>query len=60
MSPDSVMSPVVEPVCGFSWGYEVHQGKPTTVPISVDGLSGWADARELLARHCPRWTFLRP
>jgi hypothetical protein len=57
-SPDAVMTPVVEPLCGFSWGYDVHDGTPAPVPISLDGLSGWRDARKLLARHCPGWIFL--
>jgi hypothetical protein len=26
-SPDAVMSPVVEPLCGFSWGYDVVRGE---------------------------------
>jgi hypothetical protein len=57
-SADAVMTRVVEPLCGFSWGYDVHDGVPAVAPIAVNGFSGWRGARELLASHCPGWTFL--
>ena len=56
-TPDSVMSPVVEPLCAFSWGYDARNGVPSPVPVTVDGLRRWADARPLLAGHSPGWTF---
>jgi hypothetical protein len=59
-SPDSVMTPVVEPICGFSWGYRVDRGAPTCLPLTLDGLTHWASARKLLTEHCPGWTFRGP
>jgi hypothetical protein len=58
MSPDAVMTKVVEPLCGFSWGYNVYDGVPAVAPVVVNGLSGWRGARELLVSHCPGWAFL--
>ena len=59
-SPDAVMTKVVAPLCGFSWGYDVHDGVPAVAPIAVNGLCGWRGARELLSSHCQGWTFLEP
>ena len=56
-SPDAVISPEVEPLCGFSWGYDVHEGHPSVVPLTVDGMKRWCDARPVLERHCPGWRF---
>ncbi|HEY2602713.1 MAG TPA: hypothetical protein VGI67_14240 [Thermoleophilaceae bacterium] len=58
VSPDAVMSPVVEPLCGFRWGYNVDEGVPAPVPLAVADSSDWNDARPLLAQHCPGWRFL--
>jgi hypothetical protein len=56
-TPDAVISPQVSPVCGFSWGYDVRDGDPSILPLSVDGLTYWSDARHTLAQNCPGWTF---
>ena len=57
-TPDAVMTKVVEPLCGFSWGYDVCDGVPAVAPIAVNGLGAWRSAREVLAGHCQGWTFL--
>jgi hypothetical protein len=56
-SPDAVISREVEPLCGFSWGYDVHAGQPSVQPLEVDGIRHWPDATALLRTHCPGWTF---
>jgi hypothetical protein len=57
VTPDAVTSPEVQPLCGFSWGYDVHDGRTSIVPLTTEGLKHWPDACPILERHCPDWTF---
>jgi hypothetical protein len=57
VTPDSVMTPVVEPLCGFSWGYDVRDGTPSPVPVVSAGYDQWAAMRPVLTAHCPGWDF---
>lgn len=56
-SPDAVMSPVVEPLCGFSWGYEVVRGKPEIAQLERAGKAEWSWMRSVLEQRYPNWTF---
>ena len=56
-SPDALMSPVVEPLCGFGWGYRVVAGVPGIAPLEPAGASEWASMRAELEPRYPRWTF---
>jgi hypothetical protein len=56
-SPDALMTPVAEPLCGFSWGYDVVGGTPASVPVTVADASRWAAMRPALQAACPAWTF---
>ena len=56
-SPDGVMTPVAEPLCGFSWGYDVAAGVPAPAPLTPAARERWAAMVPALAAGCPGWTF---
>jgi hypothetical protein len=56
-TPHAVMTPVAEPLCGFSWGCEVTGGTPASTPLTPAGADRWAAIRPALAAACPDWTF---
>lgn len=56
-SPDAVISPKVELLRGFSWGYDVHAGRASVVSLALDGMNRWPDTCVILRRHCPGSTF---
>jgi hypothetical protein len=56
-SPDAVMTRVVAPLCGFSWGYDVCDGMPAPVPLAPAGSERWAAMVPAFAAACPAWTF---
>jgi hypothetical protein len=57
VSPDAVMTPVAEPLCGFSWGCDVTGGTPASTPLTPAGAERWAAIRPALAAACPEWSF---
>jgi hypothetical protein len=57
VTPDGLMSPVAEPLCGFSWGYDVAGGAPGSAPLAPAGADQWAAMVPALADACPKWTF---
>jgi hypothetical protein len=57
VTPDGLMTPVAEPLCGFSWGYDVVGGTPAPTPVTPAGPERWAAIRPPLAAACPDWTF---
>ena len=57
-SPDALMTPVVAPLCGFKWGYEVVDANPRIAPLAHAGAREWAWARAQLEERYPAWTFL--
>jgi hypothetical protein len=54
-TPDALLSRVIEPVCGFRWGYR-REGRVTEL---VDAArveeKDWLEAREKLVTHYPDW-----
>jgi len=56
-SPDALMTPVVEPLCGFKWGYRVVDETPHVDPLEPAGAADWAWIRATLERDYPAWTF---
>lgn len=56
-SPDAVVSPVLEPLCGFRWGYEVRAGVPRPTELVPSSKADWLATREQLGTRYPSWTF---
>jgi hypothetical protein len=57
-SPDALMTPVVAPLCGFTWGYEVVGGEPNIAPLEPAGLAEWSWIQAQAKERYPAWTFL--
>jgi hypothetical protein len=56
-TPDLLMTPVVEPLCGCSWGYAVTDGIVSPKPLEPSTLEDWRLARKRLRARLPSWTF---
>jgi hypothetical protein len=56
-SPDALMTRVVEPVCGFRWGYEIHDRDPEPLPLTLADPTSWPSARAVLRERYPAWEF---
>ncbi len=56
-SPDAVMSKVVQPVCGFSWGYEVVGEEIKVLPLEQLEPAAWSPAQAVLQDRYPAWDF---
>ncbi|HZR40004.1 MAG TPA: hypothetical protein VFB12_07815 [Ktedonobacteraceae bacterium] len=57
-SPDALMSRVVQPVCGFQWGYRLPDEQPElSSPMIIDARV-WEPARSILQERYPTWEFL--
>jgi hypothetical protein len=54
-SPDVLLSRVIEPVCGFCWGYLRTAGETKLVEAIRAEEKDWLEAREELAKHYPDW-----
>jgi hypothetical protein len=57
ISPDAVLTPHVQAICGFSWGFEIEAAeiriaKPQPLPESA-----WDAQLDLLRSSYPSWTF---
>lgn len=58
LSPDTVMTKSVRPVCAFHWGYTVGEdGTVTPQWPTSDGLRPWQDVVALLRAEHPNWSF---
>jgi hypothetical protein len=56
-TPDCLLTPVVEPLCGFTWGYDVEQGTVRAKELRVSAFDDWVEVRRLLRIRLPTWTF---
>jgi hypothetical protein len=56
-SPDALMTAVVEPVCGFTWGYEIREARVEPFALAAAGRTEWMEARAELRAALPEWTF---
>lgn len=57
-SPDALMTKVVRPLCGLSWGYKTRDDAVEILPIQRIGPGEWLSARVVLRDRYPRWNFL--
>jgi len=50
------MTSVVEPACGFGWGYDLRPGTPTPIKLLPAGRVEWLDVGEELRNRFSDWT----
>lgn len=55
-TPD-VVSKTVEPVCGFTWGFDIEDGIIKPRALEPARLGDWIETRRLLRFRLPSWTF---
>lgn len=51
------MTRVIEPVCGFAWGYDIRDAVPSPTRLLPVETCDWHDVREELRVRLPSWTF---
>jgi len=56
-TPDCLVSPVVEPVCGFVWGYDIEHGSVSLKDLRPGVANDWVEMRKMLGIRLPTWTF---
>jgi hypothetical protein len=56
-TPDSLMTQVVEPVCGITWGYDVRDGVVAPTELLPATQDDWLRLRDDLRVRLPGWTF---
>lgn len=56
-TPDAVLSKVIRPICGFSWGYRLQAGVALLDPLSVADASDWRRNLPDLRGRFRTWTF---
>jgi hypothetical protein len=56
-TPDCLMTPIVEPLCGFTWGYVIAAGAVTPKALSPAVRDDWVQIRKVLRLRLPTWTF---
>jgi hypothetical protein len=56
-TPDALMTPVVEPVCGFCWGYVIRDGTVEPTELVPARREHWLEARNELQARFSEWTF---
>jgi hypothetical protein len=56
-TPDCLLTPVVEPLCGFTWGYDVEHGTVRPKELRGSTPDDWFEVRKLLRIRLPSWTF---
>jgi len=56
-TPDCLVTSVVEPVCGFVWGYDIERGNVRLKDIRPSVADDWLEIRRMLRIRLPKWTF---
>ena len=57
VSPDAVVSPQVQAIAGFSWGFTIAGGRIACTPPRTLGSEAWDAHLGLLRTSYPRWVF---
>lgn len=58
--PDLVISRTVEAVAGFKWGYQLADGRPSSLPVEATSRSAWRAHIPMLQDSFPDWSFRDP
>lgn len=54
-TPDLPMSKVLEPVVGFTWGYDRADGRVDIVGLELAGAEDWPAVKSEFVRELPQW-----
>jgi hypothetical protein len=54
-TPDALMTRVLEPVCGFRWGYSIAGGRPEIGEFATATASDWLDSLPEFRSRYPAW-----
>jgi hypothetical protein len=57
-APDIARSKRLMAVAGFRWGYELTDGRPTSLRPAAIGADRWNAVRKVLGAQYPGWAFL--
>jgi hypothetical protein len=57
VSPDAVMTRVVQPICGFSWGYSTEGEQTHALPLTGLDPAAWPSACAILRPRYTHWEF---
>jgi hypothetical protein len=57
VSPDAVITPRVQAIAGFSWGFTITSDDISLTPPTVLGPQAWDSHLDLLTTSYPDWTF---
>jgi hypothetical protein len=57
LTPDALITRVIQPICGFHWGWSTETEKPAIFPIEPISTDAWERARSVLEPRYPGWTF---
>lgn len=57
VSPDAVMTRVVQPVCGFTWGYSTEGEETRALLLTRIDPAAWSAACAILRPRYPQWEF---
>ena len=57
-TPDALITPIIDPLCAFRWGYEIDAGGAVTSrpPRVRDTAEAWAEIRDRVQELHPGWT----
>lgn len=56
-TPDAVLSRVIRPICGFSWGYRVEEGSVHRDALTVADAGDWSAILPDVRTRFATWTF---
>ena len=57
ISPDAVLTPHAQAICGFSWGFDIDSGRIRIADPEPLGASAWDGHLDLLRSSYPGWSF---
>jgi len=57
MSPDALMTQIIQPICGFHWGYTTQNEHPMSLPLTQVNVDAWTQACVILQEQYPHWIF---
>lgn len=57
VAPDAVVTRRVQAICGFSWGFAIHDEHVRFAAPTILGREAWDEHLHLMRASYPTWTF---